>query len=575
MRDELLEPGPCPTTDDEAVEEVGLRPRTLAEFVGQAELKEHLDDHPRGRPAPGPGRRPPALRRPARPRQDDAGRHRRHRAGRAACTSRRARPSSGPATSPPCSSNLDDGDVLFIDEIHRLARAVEEVLYPAMEDFQLDIVLGKGPAARSIRLDLPRFTLVGATTRTGLITGPLRDRFGLVARLDYYEPADLEAHRRAGRRHPRRRRSTAGGRRRDRRPGPGHARASPTACCGGCATSPRCGPTASSTRASPPTGLAAVRRRRARPRQGRPGRARGAVRALRRRPGRAQDPGHQRGRARRDRRGRVRAVPHPAGPAACARPGAGWPRRRRGPTSAWPRRPAGRRPGRPVRAADERRRQQRRCRCRQVQRRAVSTQDARRSRCVSPVGGRGGGGVGAGDAQRRRDRERPAAMAAATIAARGHGVPPCRRDRAGRSTTWTGSTPTPATPARSTCTGWRRSAPRRRPAPARSVQTPTDAELGGRAGARRSAPVAGGGRRRRRRRRRARRSAASTAGADEPAPAVRRRRPTPRSAPAPRTSGRSPTASGPATRPTATIAGRGGADDRRPPLGRRRPRASP
>ena len=90
-------------------------------------------------------------------------------------------------------TNLDDGDVLFIDEVHRLPRAVEEVLYPAMEDFQLDIVIGKGPSARSLRLDLPRFTLVGATTRTGLITGPLRDRFGFVARLDYYEPEDLMA----------------------------------------------------------------------------------------------------------------------------------------------------------------------------------------------------------------------------------------------------------------------------------------------------------------------------------------------------------------------------------------------
>ena len=90
-------------------------------------------------------------------------------------------------------TKLDDGDVLFIDEIHRLSRAVEEVLYPAVEDFQLDIVLGKGPAARSIRLDLPRFTLVGATTRTGLITGPLRDRFGLVARLDFYEVDELES----------------------------------------------------------------------------------------------------------------------------------------------------------------------------------------------------------------------------------------------------------------------------------------------------------------------------------------------------------------------------------------------
>ena len=82
--------------------------------------------------------------------------------------------------------------MLFIDEIHRLSRAVEEILYPAMEDFQLDIVVGKGPAASSIRLTLPPFTLVGATTRTGMITGPLRDRFGLVARLDYYADDELE-----------------------------------------------------------------------------------------------------------------------------------------------------------------------------------------------------------------------------------------------------------------------------------------------------------------------------------------------------------------------------------------------
>jgi Holliday junction DNA helicase RuvB len=90
-------------------------------------------------------------------------------------------------------TNLVEGDVLFVDEIHRLGRAVEEILYPAMEDFQLDIVLGKGPSARTIRLELPRFTLVGATTRTGLLTGPLRDRFGFVARLDYYSAEDLEA----------------------------------------------------------------------------------------------------------------------------------------------------------------------------------------------------------------------------------------------------------------------------------------------------------------------------------------------------------------------------------------------
>jgi holliday junction DNA helicase RuvB len=88
-------------------------------------------------------------------------------------------------------TNLEGGDVLFIDEIHRLNHNVEEVLYPAMEDFFLDIVIGKGPAARSIRLDVPRFTLIGATTRTGLLTGPLRDRFGISYRLDYYTVEEL------------------------------------------------------------------------------------------------------------------------------------------------------------------------------------------------------------------------------------------------------------------------------------------------------------------------------------------------------------------------------------------------
>lgn len=90
-------------------------------------------------------------------------------------------------------TNLEEGDVLFIDEIHRLNRMVEEVLYPALEDFALDIVVGKGPAARSIRLDLPHFTLIGATTRTGLLTGPLRDRFGIAFRLQYYTPEELSA----------------------------------------------------------------------------------------------------------------------------------------------------------------------------------------------------------------------------------------------------------------------------------------------------------------------------------------------------------------------------------------------
>ena len=89
-------------------------------------------------------------------------------------------------------NNLNEGDVLFVDEIHRLNRQVEEVLYPAMEDFAIDVVIGKGAAARSIRIDLPRFTLVGATTRAGMLTAPLRDRFGVVHRLEYYTPGELK-----------------------------------------------------------------------------------------------------------------------------------------------------------------------------------------------------------------------------------------------------------------------------------------------------------------------------------------------------------------------------------------------
>jgi Holliday junction DNA helicase RuvB len=97
-------------------------------------------------------------------------------------------------------TNLEPNDVLFVDEIHRLSPVVEEILYPAMEDFQLDIMIGEGPAARSIKLELPPFTLVGATTRAGLLTSPLRDRFGIVQRLEFYSGADLEAiaHRSAG-----------------------------------------------------------------------------------------------------------------------------------------------------------------------------------------------------------------------------------------------------------------------------------------------------------------------------------------------------------------------------------------
>ena len=94
-------------------------------------------------------------------------------------------------------TNLEPHDVLFIDEIHRLSPVVEEILYPALEDFQIDIMIGEGPAARSVKLDLPPFTLVGATTRAGMLTNPLRDRFGIVARLEFYTPAELHADRHA------------------------------------------------------------------------------------------------------------------------------------------------------------------------------------------------------------------------------------------------------------------------------------------------------------------------------------------------------------------------------------------
>ena len=197
MREELLDPNP---TEDETRDptgldggsESGLRPVSLDDFVGQSRLKEHLGiilEAARRRSQPADHllfAGPPGL----------------GKTTLAAIVANemgvRCVPTSGPAIEragdlAAILTQLEDGDVLFVDEIHRLPRAVEEVLYPAMEDFQLDIVIGKGPAARSIRLDLPPFTLVGATTRTGAITGPLRDRFGLVERLDFYDASDLEA----------------------------------------------------------------------------------------------------------------------------------------------------------------------------------------------------------------------------------------------------------------------------------------------------------------------------------------------------------------------------------------------
>ena len=149
-------------------------------------------------------------------------------------------------------TNLEPNDVLFIDEIHRLSPVVEEILYPALEDFQIDIMIGEGPAARSVKLDLPPFTLVGATTRAGMLTNPLRDRFGIVARLEFYTPAELTQDRHALGGAARRSRSTRTARWRSRAARAAR-RASSTGCCGACATSPRCAPTARSRAPSPTT----------------------------------------------------------------------------------------------------------------------------------------------------------------------------------------------------------------------------------------------------------------------------------------------------------------------------------
>lgn len=176
--------------DDERILDISLRPKSLSEFIGQTDVKDRLSifieaakrrnehlDHVLLSGPPGLGKTTLAgiLA---------------HELGVS------IQSTSGPVMERPGDlaailTNLNDKDVLFVDEIHRMNRIVEEVLYPAMEDFQLDIMIGQGPSAKTVKIDLPKFTLVGATTRSGLLSSPLRDRFGVTSRLDFYDPEDL------------------------------------------------------------------------------------------------------------------------------------------------------------------------------------------------------------------------------------------------------------------------------------------------------------------------------------------------------------------------------------------------
>jgi Holliday junction DNA helicase RuvB len=191
MIDRILNPADEPEDEKEVELEVTLRPRDFANYIGQEKLKENLKlaidaakkrgeplDHVLLHGPPGLGKTTMAN-------------VIAHEMGA------QIRVTSGPAIEragdlASLLTNLQDGDILFVDEIHRLNRNVEEVLYSAMEDFKLDIMLGKGPSARSLRLDLPKFTIIGATTRTGSLAAPLRDRFGLIHRLPFYTSDEIE-----------------------------------------------------------------------------------------------------------------------------------------------------------------------------------------------------------------------------------------------------------------------------------------------------------------------------------------------------------------------------------------------